>query len=88
MIVYDTGVLITIVDHQQPQHHAYRQIISRYACPLLTTWACLTETMYLTHRLGGWTMQNQLGKLLINGGLIAYAIDSEQQIARLLTLME
>ncbi len=33
-------------------------------------------------------MQNQLGKLLINGGLIAYAIDSEQQIARLLTLME
>lgn len=40
--------------------------------------------MYLTHRLGGWTMQNQIGKLLINGGLISYPINSAPQITRLL----
>ena len=88
MILCDTGILITIVDRRQPLHHAYRQAISRYTCPLLTTWACLTEAMYLTHRLGGWTMQHQLGKLIINGGLITYAIDTEQQMTRLLALME
>ncbi len=88
MIICDTGILITLVDRRQPKHHAYRQAISRYACPLLTTWACVTEAMYLTHRLGGWTMQYQLGKLIINGGIITYTIDTKQQMTRLLTLME
>jgi hypothetical protein len=84
----DTGVLITIVDRQQPQHQAYRQIIQRSASPLLTTWACLTEAMYLAHRLGGWVMQNQLGKLLLKGGLIPYPINSTQQITRVFALIE
>jgi uncharacterized protein len=70
VIFCDTGILITIVDRRQPLHHAYRKAISRYACPLLTIWDCLTEAMYLTHWLGGWTMQHQLGQLIINGGLI------------------
>ncbi|MGB0561213.1 MAG: type II toxin-antitoxin system VapC family toxin [Spirulinaceae cyanobacterium] len=88
MILCDTGVLVTIVDRRQPQHDAYRQAITRYGSPLLTTWACLTEAMYLTHRLGGWTMQQQLGQLLLKGGLTVHAIDSAQQIVRLLALME
>jgi hypothetical protein len=45
---------------------AYREVAAmRLAHPLLTTWSCLTEVIYLSLHWGGWTMQKQLGRLLL-----------------------
>ncbi len=87
MILCDAGVLLCLVDRTQPQHKAYRSAIARLAPPLLTTWSCLTEAMYLALHRGGWTMQKQLGQLLLDKLLMVYEIQ-ESDYSRLLALME
>lgn len=87
MILCDAGVLLCLVDRTQPQHHAYRSLIIGLAKPLVTTWSCLTEAMYLALHRGGWMMQKQLGQLLVNKLLIIYEIE-KADYSRLLELME
>ncbi|WP_080813851.1 type II toxin-antitoxin system VapC family toxin [Halomicronema hongdechloris] len=87
MILCDAGVLLCLVDRTQPKHSAYRNAVRRIASPLLTTWSCFTEAMYLALHRGGWTMQKQLGQLLLDKLLVIYEIQ-EQYYSRLLELME
>lgn len=87
MILCDAGVLLCLVDRTQPQHNAYRNAIVRLASPLVTTWSCLTEAMYLALHRGGWRMQKQLGQLLLDKLLTIHEIQ-ESDYSRLLKLME
>ena len=87
MILCDAGVLLCLVDRTQPQHKAYRDAVMRLAPPLLTTWSCLTEVMYLALHRGGWKMQKQLGQLLLDKLLVTYEIQ-EGDYNRLFELME
>ncbi|MEH1949762.1 MAG: nucleic acid-binding protein [Nostoc sp.] len=87
MILCDAGVLLCLVDRTQPQHNAYKIAVMRLAKPLVTTWSCLTEAMYLALHRGGWQMQKQLGQLLLNKLLTVYEIQ-ESDYSRLLALME
>ncbi|WP_353853494.1 nucleic acid-binding protein [Microcystis sp. M53598_WE2] len=76
-----------MVDRTQPQHNAYKNTVMRLAKPLVTTWSCLTEAMYLALHRGGWQMQKQLGQLLLDKLLVVYNIQ-ESDFSRLLALME
>ncbi len=87
MILCDAGVLLCLVDRTQPQHKAYKSSVLRLAKPLVTTWPCLTEAMYLALHRGGWQMQKQLGQLLLDKLLAVYEIQ-ESDYSRLLALME
>lgn len=87
MILCDAGVLLCFVDRTQAQHDPYKLIVRDLAKPLLTTWSCLTEAMYLSLHRGGWQMQKQLGQLLLDKLLSIYEIQ-ESDYSRLLTLME
>ncbi len=87
MTLCDAGVLFCLVDRTQPKHSAYVQAIRTLNQPLITTWPCLTEAMYLALTRGGWTMQKKLGHLLTDGLLSIYDIQSVDYV-RLLQLME
>ena len=87
MILCDAGVLLCLVDRTQPQHSAYRNAVKGLAKPLVTTWSCLTEAMYLALNRSGWRMQKQLGQLLLDKLLIIYEIQ-ENDYNRLFDLME
>ena len=87
MILCDAGVLLCLVDRTQPQQKAYKSTVMRLAKPLVTTWSCLTEAMYLALHRGGWQMQKQLGQLLLDKLLTVYEIQ-ESDYSRLLALME
>jgi uncharacterized protein len=87
MILCDAGVLLCLVDQTQPQHNAYKKAVVPLAKPLLTTWPCLTEAMYLALHRGGWLMQKHLGQLLLEQLLTVYEIQ-ESDYSRLLALME
>jgi uncharacterized protein len=87
MILCDAGVLLCLVDRTQPQHNAYKTTVLRLETPLLTTWSCLTEAMYLALHRGGWQMQKHLGQLLLDKLLMVYEIQ-ESDYTRLLALME
>lgn len=75
MILCDAGVLLCLVDRTQPLHQPYRKALISLQKPLITTWSCFTEAMYLSYRQGGWSMQKQLWQMLANDLLIVYEID-------------
>lgn len=87
MILCDTGPLLCLVDRTQPQHGAYVATVAQLEKPLVTTWACFVETMYLAGSRGGWPMQKQLSKLLVNQLLTIDSIQ-ESDYTRLFGLME
>lgn len=87
MILCDTGVLLSLVDQSQPQHSDYIALVSQLEKPLVTTWVCLGEAMYLALHRGGWPMQKQLAKMLFLNLLIIAEIDHENY-PRLFALME
>jgi uncharacterized protein len=87
VILCDTGVLLCLVDKSQPLHAAYIQAIAELEKPLLTTWACLTEAMYLAMKQGGWQMQKQLSRFLLSNLLTIHEIHSSDY-DRLFVLME
>jgi uncharacterized protein len=86
MILCDAGVLLCLVDRTQTQHKKYKSAVMSLAKPLVTTWSCLTEAMYLALHRGGWQMQKQLGQLLLDKLLVVYDIQ-ESDYSRLLGLM-
>jgi len=87
MILCDAGVLLCLIDRTQPQHKVYRSTVMQLVPPLITTWSCLTEAMYLALHRGGWTMQKQLGQLLLDKLLMVYEVQ-ESDYSGLLELME
>ncbi len=71
----DTGPLIALFD-EDDKHHANCTAILRnlpYG-PLVTTWPCMTEAMYLLHGLGGYRYQNRLWRTYKAGRLIVLDI--------------
>ena len=65
MNLTDTGPLVALVARTDSKHlecvAAARQLPTG---PLLTTWPCLTEAMYLVHRTDGWFGQQALWRML------------------------
>jgi predicted nucleic acid-binding protein len=50
----DTGPLVALINRNDPHHAACVAVaITLPAEPLVTTWPCFTEAMYLVHRVGG-----------------------------------
>jgi uncharacterized protein len=86
VILCDTGVLLCLVDRSQPQHQDYKQAMIRLRKPLITTWACLTEVMYLALGRGGWKMQKQVAQYLLDDLLTVHEIQSGDY-GRLFALM-
>ena len=64
----DAGPLVPLVNANDPAHSrahaALRRLPKR---PLLTTWPCLTEAMYLLHQAGGQAAQDVAWGYVIDG---------------------
>lgn len=87
MTLCDAGPLLALVDKREPKHQLCRKAASQLSKPLVTTWSCFSEAMYLAGRQGGWVMQNQLGKFLLESVLTIYQIRREDY-NRLFQLIE
>jgi uncharacterized protein len=65
MILTDTGPLIALLDKRDEQHQNCLDALNRLpAEPLLTTWPCLTEAMYILGSVGGYRYQAGLWRLI------------------------
>ncbi len=66
MILIDSGVMIALLDRQDPDHlRCVTKLKSLPNEPLLTTWCCCTEAMYFLGKIGGIIAQNKLWTLLL-----------------------
>jgi len=65
MILIDAGPIIALLDRHDNHHHECVEASKFLAAePLLTTWPCFTEAMYLLGAVGGFSFQVELGKFI------------------------
>jgi len=88
MILTDTGPLVALLDADDRHHQRCFAASKRLPPePLLTTWPCFTEAIYLLGTVGGYTYQANLWRLYTGGRLRLHA-SSPGEIERMRNLME
>lgn len=88
MTLCDTGPLVALVDRDDPHHaRCVAALRTLPAQPLLTTWPCLTEVMYLLWRAGGLPAQDELWGYLADG-LVVLHMPAAAEWERIRTLMQ
>ncbi len=88
MILTDTGPIVALLDSDDPSHIDCLAVAQRLpAEPLLTTWPCFTEAMYLLGSVGGYRYQAELGRLYNAGRLALYDL-TPIEVKRMAALME
>lgn len=60
MTLTDAGPLVALVDAEDAAHSICMAVLPRLTRPLLTTWPCFTEAMYLVGSEGGYPAQDEL----------------------------
>jgi len=84
----DSGPLIALVNKNDPNHARCLAAAKRFpAVPLLTTWPCFTEAMYLVFRAGGYPAQAELWRWRTARRMILHE-STENEIDRMAALME
>lgn len=87
MTLCDTGPLVALIDRDDPHHQRCVETLSSLpSAALMTTWPCLTEAMYLLHRGGGHTAQEELWGFLADG-LVRLHLSTESEHTRIRELM-
>ena len=75
MILCDANVLIALINHKDQDHQRCKATLRRVPLPLVSTWPCVTEAMYLLHKYGGHPAQDALWQMLEDGKLQIYLSD-------------
>ena len=88
MTLTDTGPLVALLDADDPYHAACVAAAQRLPSgPLLTTWVCFTEAMYLLGAVGGYRYQATLWHLRSAGRLVLHDLTAAEA-DRMAVLME
>ncbi len=73
MTLTDTGPIVALLDADDSSHAACMAAAGRLPSePLLTTWVCFTEAMYLLGSVGGYRYQAALWALRAAGRLVLH----------------
>ena len=87
MILIDTGPIVALLDVDDASHDTCVAIIKQLpAQPLLTTWPCFTEAIYLLGSVGGFRYQSPLWGLYTSGRLHLHD-RTRVEIERMVALM-
>jgi len=88
MILTDTGPLIALLDRRDNHHQDCLDALTRLpAEPMLTTWPCLTEAMYILGAVGGYRYQSGLWRFIDDGKLELHDLASSD-IEKMAALMK
>jgi predicted nucleic acid-binding protein len=83
----DAGPLVALINADDKNHKACLATLPTLRSPLLTTWSCLTEAMYLLGEYGGHRDQEKLWSL-VDAGTISLHTPTEAERPRMRALMK
>ena len=86
MIPVDAGPLFVLFNRKDPDYARCVAALPKISGPLVTTWPCFTEAMYLLGRDLGFPAQTEL-LAYISDGLLRIHCQDEQDCIRIRTLM-
>ena len=79
MVLTDTGPIIAILNRADQYHSRSIDALTRLpAEPLLTTWVCFTEAMYLLGEAGGYYFQSTLWNMQLDGKLVLHEMTARE----------
>ena len=81
MTLTDTGPLVALVDIGEKTYLGCTALLPRLSPPLVSTWPCLTEAMYLLGKSGGYPFQRALWRLYLSAILVIHeqnALDADR----------
>ena len=88
MTLCDTGPLVALIDGDDLYHASCTKALERLPPqPLVTTWPCWVEAMYLLRRAGGLVAQEELWEFL-DDGLVQLHESTPAERARMRELMK
>lgn len=83
----DAGPLVALIDRSDKNHRRCLQVLAILRAPLLTTWPCFTEAMYLLARYGGHPAQDILWSY-VEDGTLTFHLSSESEQKQMRVLMQ
>jgi len=86
-MLIDAGPLVSLCDKKQPTHASCQAVLESAPVPVISTWACFVEAMYLVGRIGGFRLQEHLWALL-NRGILQLHQHTDAERTRMAALME
>ncbi len=87
MILCDASVLIALLSRSDNNHQRCIAVLPILQPPLMTTWPCFVEAMYLLGRDVGWLGQKALWSYVENKDLLFSTLEASD-IQRMRSLME
>ena len=87
MILADAGSLVALINVADQHHGACAAAYPNLPTPMVTTWPCLTEAMYLLGQHGGYRYQAALWSMHFRGQILLHQL-TPAETARMAELME
>lgn len=78
MTLCDASALIALLYRRDRYHDRCVAAAQNVEAPLITTWPCLVEAMYLLYRELGWPGQDALWSLLADENVVLYRISDDE----------
>jgi predicted nucleic acid-binding protein len=79
MTLTDTGPLVALIDGDDADHKQCVDALVKLSRPLVTTWPCFTEAMYLVGSQGGYPAQEELWSYLEDGRVELHVSSAEER---------
>lgn len=86
MTLTDAGPLFVLFNRKDPSYERCKTVLPLVPGPLLTTWPCFTEAMYLLGRDLGYRAQDEL-LAYVADGLLRIHLQTEDDCHRMPALM-
>ena len=80
MTLCDAAPLVAIFIKRDANHARCLAALPCLPRPLVTTWPCVTEAMYLLHKYGGHPAQDALWQMLEDGKLQIHLNDAAERL--------